>query len=196
MNPSETLSEVCALLEEGNASEAAVTVKRDYPFQSVIRTARVWSPARATRVFARDGFVDRYSGERLVFPGMLRLLSLKLPEVFPYHTNWKISETHSAYWQLCATIDHVVPVTRGGTDVELNLVATSMLRNNAKAHWLLEELGWVLNPPGDLEKWDGLMSWFISTIADEPSYQKQPSTRGWHLAATQCAAPNPAVPSC
>lgn len=188
MNPSETLSRVCALLEEGNANEAAVTMSRDYPFQSVLPSARAYTDAHATRVFARDGFVDRYSGERLVFPGTLRLLSLKLPDVVPYHRNWKVSETHPAYWQLCATIDHVVPVTRGGTDAEPNLVTTSMLRNSAKAHWLLEELGWELHPPGDRGKWDGLMSWFISSIANEPSYLKQPAVRRWHLAATQCAA--------
>jgi hypothetical protein len=33
-------------------------------------------------VFARDGFVDRYSGERLVFPGTLRLLAKLLPNEF------------------------------------------------------------------------------------------------------------------
>jgi 5-methylcytosine-specific restriction endonuclease McrA len=195
MNPSETLSRVCALLKEGDIGEAAATITRDYPFVPVLPTPRAYTESQATRVFARDGFIDRYSGERLVFPGTLRLLSLKLPEAFPYHRNWKVSETHPAFWQFCATIDHVVPITRGGTDAESNLVTTSMLRNSSKGHWLIEELGWVLKPPGVCAEWDGLMSWFFTQAAAEPSFLRQPFIRRWHLAATQSAAAQPFVPA-
>ena len=95
-----------------------------------------------TRVFARDGFVDRYSGDKLVFPGtLLRLLSALMPDEFPAHPNWKMSASHVMYWELCPTIDHLVPVARGGADNESNYVTISMLRNSAKAHWTLEELG-------------------------------------------------------
>jgi 5-methylcytosine-specific restriction endonuclease McrA len=188
MNPSETLSRVCALLKEGGIGEAEATITREYPFVPVLPKTRTYTESQATRVFARDGFIDRYSGERLVFPGTLRLLSLYLPEAFPYHRNWKVSETHPAFWQLCATVDHVVPITRGGTDAESNLVTTSMLRNSAKAHWLIEELGWVLNPPGDRAEWDGLMSWFLTDVAAKPSFLRQPFIRRWRLAATQSAA--------
>ena len=31
-----------------------------------------------------------------------------------------------------------------------------MLRNSAKAHWTLDELGWTLRAPGDHAEWDGL----------------------------------------
>jgi 5-methylcytosine-specific restriction endonuclease McrA len=188
MNPSETISRVCALLKEGGIGEAEATITREYPFVPVLATTRAYTETQATRVFTRDGFLDRYSGERLVFPGTLRLLSLKLPEVFPYHRNWKVAETHPAFWQLYATIDHVVPITRGGTDAESNLVTTSMLRNSAKAHWFIEELGWVLNPPGDRMKWDGLMSWFLTHVAAEPSFLRHPFIRRWRVAATQSVA--------
>ena len=40
------------------------------------------------------------------------------------------------------TIDHVIPVARGGADDESNVVTTSMLRNSAKSNWLLDEVGW------------------------------------------------------
>lgn len=188
MNPTDAISSVCALLKEGRIGEAAATIQGDYPFVPVLATRRAYNESEATRVFARDGFIDRYSGQRLVFPGTLRLLSLKLPEVFPYHRNWKVSETHPAYWQLCATVDHLVPTARGGTDAESNLVTTSMLRNSAKAHWLVEELGWVLNPPGDCAQWDGLMSWFVTHVAVEPSFMRQPFIKRWYLAATHSAA--------
>jgi hypothetical protein len=33
--------------------------------------------------------------------------------VFPYHPNWKMEVTHPAYWELTATVEHVVPVCHG-----------------------------------------------------------------------------------
>ena len=61
-------------------------------------------------VFVRDGFIDRYSGAHLLFPGTIRLVSRLLPSEFPFHSKWKMSETHMIYWELSPTIDHVVPV--------------------------------------------------------------------------------------
>jgi len=57
-----------------------------------------------------------------------------------------------------------VPVSRGGKNDESNLVSTSQLRNNAKSNWLLEELGWTLHDPGNLEEWDSLTKWFCAYI--------------------------------
>ena len=86
-----------------------------------------------------------------------------MPQEFPAHPNWKMSASHVMYWELCATIDHLVPVSRGGADDKSNYVTTSVLRNSAKAHWTLEELGWTLHPPGLMGSWDGLMGWFLDT---------------------------------
>ena len=60
-------------------------------------------------IYLRDGFVDRYIGHRLKFPPVLRLLSMKFPDSFPFHKNWKMSDCHVAYWELMSTIDHIVP---------------------------------------------------------------------------------------
>jgi hypothetical protein len=109
----------------------------------------------------RDGFVDRYSGLRLVNPGVLRLLSALLPRDFPAHPNWKMSESHVAFWELFPTIDHVVPVARGGADEPSNWVTTSMFLNSAKSNALLDEIGWTLYPAGTLESWDGLTQWLM-----------------------------------
>lgn len=61
-----------------------------------------------TELFVRDGFIDRYRGTRLVYPPTLRLISEELPEQFPYHRNWKMSETHHAFWELTPTVDHIL----------------------------------------------------------------------------------------
>jgi hypothetical protein len=96
-----------------------------------------------------------------VFPGTLRLLSRLLPNKFPFHTNWKTDSCHFAYYELFPTIDHLVPVSRGGLDTFENWITTSMLRNSAKANFTLEELSWTLHPEGSLDAWDGLTRWFL-----------------------------------
>ena len=73
-----------------------------------------------------------------------------------------MTATHQAFWELFPTLDHIVPIARGGEDSDANLVSTSMLRNSAKSNWTLEELGWSLYPPGNMNQWDGLLAWFMS----------------------------------
>jgi HNH endonuclease len=141
-----------------------------------------------TSIFIRDGFLDRYSGAKLVFPGALRLLSKLMPEDFPAHPNWKMTESHIVYWELFPTVDHVVPVARGGTDDESNWVTTSMLKNSAKSNWTLNELGWVLLPPGNYTAWDGLLGWFIRYVAKDVRSLDDLYVRRWHKAALRATA--------
>jgi len=174
---------VCDALLEGSPDEAAEIVQRDYPFSPGIRGKRKYSQLDATRVFIRDGFVDRYTGQRLVFPAVLRVISMALPVAFPFHENWKADETHPAYYQLTATVDHLVPACRGGSDEESNLVTTSMARNSAKLDYTLEQLGWSLHPPGSLRDWDGLAGWVLDYTSAHPELLNNSSIRGWCRAA-------------
>jgi hypothetical protein len=120
---------------------------------------------------------------RLVFLGTLRALSLLLPKQFPYHRNWKQSQTHAAFWELYPTIDHVIPLARGGSDDGGNVVTTSMVRNAAKGSWLLEELGWSTTLAAKVEGWDGLLGWFIHAFERHEIMRKDPSLRTWHKVA-------------
>jgi hypothetical protein len=176
------IAEVCRALAEDAAARAAAILQRDYPFAPAPVTARRFRPAAYTKAFVRDGFIDRYSGTRLVFPPVLRVLSFALPECFPYHPNWKTDRTHPAYWQLSATLDHLVPVTRGGADEESNWVTTSMARNAAKMNWTLEELGWRLHPPGSLGAWDGMLGWFLKYTSAHPEAVVDNAVRQWRWA--------------
>lgn len=190
------ITEVCAAISRGTLPEAAEVLRRDYPFAASAPAGRNYSEMQSTKLFMRDGFIDRYSGERLVFPGTLRLLSRLLPAVFPFQTNWRMSETHPAFWELFPTVDHVLPIARGGVDAEENWVTTSMLRNNAKSNWTLEELKWPLLPPGDIRVWDGLMNWFLEYSAATPSALDVPYLKRWHRAARSCPeSANPAKTS-
>ena len=175
-------------LRRGDITAARANLRAEYPFVAIAPEGRRYTEAQSLSVFRRDGFIDRYSGQRLVFPGALRLLSQLLPQEFPFHTNWKMAETHPAYWELFPTIDHIVPVARGGPDSDGNWVTTSMLRNAAKANWTLEELGWSLCPAGSLADWDGLTSLFVDFIDSERSVLEDVYLRRWYGAAVRNGA--------
>lgn len=182
----DVLAEALRSLLAGNDSEARRRIVEGYPFEPIPRRRAPISAVRAMCVFLGDGFVDRYSGDPLIFPGALKALSLRLPDVFPAHPNWKMSESHIAFWRHFATVDHVIPVARGGAHEESNFVTTSMLHNGMKANWLLEELGWELAEPGDLREWDGLLGTTLRLAQESPELLADRSFRNWHDAG-RCA---------
>ena len=182
-DPVEVVSEVCSLLATGQEGSARALATSAYPFEASGRNRRQYTERDAMRIFVRDGFIDRYSGKRLVFPGTLRLLAMLEPEVFPFHKNWKMDSTHQMFWELFPTIDHVVPVARGGTDDPGNLVTTSMVRNQAKSNSRLEELGWSLHESGSVEEWDGLSGWFSEYVAQKLDVLRSPYLKRWHAVA-------------
>lgn len=185
------IARICSALSEGSLEKASEIARVEYPFVPGTNAGRAYTPLQSVRVFWRDGFVDRYSGARLVFPGTLRLLSRLMPEEFPAHTNWKMTESHLMFWELFPTVDHVVPVARGGADDESNWVCTSMLRNGAKANWTLAELGWEMCPPGDPHEWDGLMRWSTEFLEREPVLLGDKYIRRWNAAAKRALDPPP-----
>ncbi len=182
---SHIIAKVCTALQAGVLSEAKGIVAEEYPFKPLKKEGRTCRDYQKLRIFMRDGFIDRYSGERLIFPPILRIISLAMPEEFPFHKNWKMSDCHPAYWHLLPTVDHVVPVSRGGFDEESNWVCTSQLRNGAKSNWLLDELGWQLHEAGDMKDWDGLLGFFMKYILDNPDTLKNDYIRSWYRATKQ-----------
>ena len=141
----EAIARICDAISGGSLDDAAALARGELPFEAFGRVRRKCTPTQAVSVFRRDGFIDRYSGQRLVFPGTLRLLSYLLPQEIPYHPHGKTTECHMVFWHLFPTVDHVHPVARGGEDRPSNWVCTSMTRNAAKSLWTLEEHGSV--PP-------------------------------------------------
>jgi hypothetical protein len=165
-----SIVDACESLEHGDPEGAAAQLLARYPFVPVAKSARRYTARQMTAVFLRDGFIDRYGGERLIFPPVLRVLSAECPDVFPFHRNWKMAETHPAYWHLFPTIDHVVPAARAGPDDESNWVTTSMTRNALKGGATLEQIGWELHKPGRLVDWDGLTAWFLRYVQLHPEH--------------------------
>ena len=94
-----------------------------------------------------------------------------------------MSETHIAFWELWPTVDHIVPIARGGTDEPSNWACTSMLRNSIKSNWTLEELDWTLRESGNIEEWDGLMGWFFKYTSKDEKLLEDPYLKKWWVAA-------------
>lgn len=180
---SKVIRDICNALASNNIAKASDIARKKIPFKPIVPQKRSYTDAQSVKIFIRDGFIDRYSGERLVFPGVLKLISILLPKEFPYHPNWKMTDCHILFWELSPTVDHVKPVSRGGVDNESNWVCTSMLRNTAKAHWTLEELDWTLLPSGDYNEWDGMLGWFMEYIEKNSKLLKDNFLRRWHRAA-------------
>ena len=80
----EIISEIIKYLQDGETKKAArIACKKYKPKTSSPAKRPSISQSRKLRIFIRDGFIDRYFGTRLIFPGTLLLLGKLLPEEFP-----------------------------------------------------------------------------------------------------------------
>ena len=184
------IEEICKKIEDPNNPRLAAAkniVNKKYPHNPRKKNKRnnYQNLLTKTEIFRDDGFIDRYSGEKLIYPPVLKILSVLMKKEFPYQKHWKMSDTHIAWWELIPTVDHVEPVARGGADKEKNWVCTSQLRNSAKSNWKLEELGWERKKKGDLKKWDGMMGWFMEYMKNAPpkKIRDDKYIKKWHKAA-------------
>ena len=66
-------------------------------------------------IYLRDHFVCRYCGRQTIFLQVLNVLSRLFPIEFPTHVGWKIGVIHPAYWSHSTTLEHIVPMARGGS---------------------------------------------------------------------------------
>ena len=154
---SEIIRQTCQQLSQGQVAAATKLITAGYPFALSEKSKRQYTTRQMTKVFVRDGFIDRYKGTKLIYPPALKLISHYLPKEFPYHKNGKMTEGHMAYWELFPTIDHKHSVSKAGKDSEENWRTCSMLTNAIKSHWTLEHLGWEELPVGDIALWDGML---------------------------------------
>lgn len=161
-------------------TEAKEILKVEYPFHIVEVEKRAYTIDQKIKVFMKDGFIDRYSGERLLNPGILKILSAYFPKEFPYQSHWKMTDTHVAYWELIPTIDHVYPIARGGVDDPSNWVTTSMLHNQVKNNWTLDQLNWNLYSAGDIKDWDGMSAIMIDFLNTNKKYLEDPYIMKWY----------------
>lgn len=172
------LERVCKLAFS-NREAAADLIRSEYPFIPSKPTRRGFSKKQSIEIFVRDRFVDRYSGELLINPGVLRIFSELFPDEFPFHSHGKLDESHIAHWELMPTVDHIVPLAQGGKHEPSNWVTTSMFRNLAKRNSTLAQLGWELLETDPSLQWDGLSRWFLEAVIARPQLLNVPLIKYW-----------------
>lgn len=164
----------------GNLDAAKMVIKSEYPFHKLVSAGRNYTDKQKMEQFVRDGFIDRYSGDKLLNPGLLKVLSYYMADVFPYHAHWKMEECHNAYWEFIPTVDHIYPVALGGADSEENWASTSMLHNSIKNNWTLEQLQWELHDAGDFQEWDGLTRLFVELVQANDQMLQDSYIKKWY----------------
>lgn len=175
-----TIKQSAKSILTGNIESAKNVIKKEYPFKKLKPEGRSYTDKEKYEQFVRDGFIDRYSGEKLVNPGLLKILSYYMPDAFPYQSHWKMEECHCAYWELVPTIDHIIPIAIGGEDNPSNYATTSMLHNSVKSNWTLEQLNWKLYPAGDINEYDGLTDLFVRLTENDLELFDDPYIKRWY----------------
>ena len=174
------ISDIADMLLENNKTAAKSIICQKYPHTYYEIEKRTYTITQKMKQFIRDGFIDRYTGEKLLNPGMLKTISYYFPNEFPYHPHWKMTETHIAYWELIPTIDHIYPIAKGGEDDEKNWVTTSMKNNSIKSNYTIDEIHWKLYPRGDISEWDGLTSEFLQLVKKDEELLKDAYIKSWY----------------
>ena len=172
------IRDVSRAITRGQDDVARRVLRDNYPFVPARRVRTTVPIAEMLGIFIRDGFTDRYRGNRLIFPGALHLLARLLPDEFPYHPHGKTDACHPAFWDLFPTVDHIVPLAYGGTAGADNLACVSMRTNQVKANWRLEDLGWNLLP-SEMGDWDGLIYWAVEELERHPEIRPTGAFGAW-----------------
>lgn len=180
MNKIDVIKTAASSILQNNIEDAENIIGKNYPFNIPPVTKRSYSDNDKMKIFIRDGFIDRYSGQKLVNPGLLKVLSYYMPEPFPYHPHWKMEKCHIAYWELIPTVDHIYPIALGGEDFVDNCVTTSMLHNSIKSNWTLDQLNWELYDAGNYNEYDGLTSLFIQLVNSNKDLLTDSYIKRWY----------------
>ena len=107
-------------------------------------------------IYVRDGWRCRYCGTRVIDRSMRARLHRCLPDAARWGA--RNADKHTALAALSASLDHIVPHSRGGTNDEPNLVTACNACQFGRGQWTLDEVGFwdPREYPPVLDEWDGL----------------------------------------
>lgn len=138
------------------ASRLRREVKRDAAFPRSKISTRMPSVSIQRAILERDAHCCRFCGVRVVALGVRAVLTRLYPASVPWPA--KDREKHGAFLTLNATIDHVIPHSRDGSNELENLVTACWPCNFAREDLLLHEVG-IADPftfSVTSGAWDGL----------------------------------------
>ena len=112
-------------------------------------------------VFLRDNWCCRYCGVEVFFSPALKVLADLSPGHGYYHRNGKKDKMSSLLLNRCAAVDHINPVSSGGTNEIDNLISACWECNTRKSN--SDPAKWInrIIPLEDLNlanNWDGFLS--------------------------------------
>lgn len=177
---SDIISDIVTMLLINDKMAAQTIICQEYPHTYFEIEKRTYTLEQKMNQFISDGFIDRYTGKKLLNPGILKIISHYFPEEFPFQSHWKMTETHIAYWELIPTIDHIYPIAKGGEDDEKNWVTTSMKNNSIKSNYTIDEIHWKLYPKGNISDWNGLTSVFLELVNNDNELLKDSYIKNWY----------------
>lgn len=171
----------CLALEAGSAHAAEKIIATGFPFSHYLNDEKPLSEAAQLKIFRRDGFIDRFTGQKVFLPPVLTVLSEMLPDVFPNHPNWKRDETHQAHEMFNATIKKIIPNRPAD---EFNLVTVSSKTKFVVANATLEDLGWKLLSLEEIDdiRWDGMTDWFVRYVDEHRELLETSLIARWYKA--------------
>lgn len=116
-------------------------------------------PSRSVEraIYQRDGYRCRFCGCPIVLGAARSAMRALIPDAIPWGRTTK--DQHGAFFALTATLDHLVPHAKGGTNETDNLLTTCWPCNFGRGDALIEEIG-LLDPrsrPPVIDGWDGLI---------------------------------------
>jgi len=122
-------------------------------------------------IFERDHYTCRLCGMKTIDVEVLRGLSRAFPLELPFHPNWKHDATSLVYWTHTTSLEHIIPIARGGADEPENFATSCYGCNDMRSHALLEEVGWTIRPI-EPSSWRGLRE-YLSALR---GLQRKPIT--------------------
>lgn len=97
MNSAVSIEKAFKSITNGDIESSKRIIREEYPFIPFQPDKRSYTMTEKMKIFIRDGFIDRYSGDKLVNPGVLKIITFYCPAEFPYHPHGKMTEGHVAY---------------------------------------------------------------------------------------------------
>ena len=107
-----TIKQSAKSILTGNIESAKNLINKEYPFKKLKPEGRSYTDKEKYEQFVRDGFIDRYTGEKLVNPGLLKVLSYYSRMHFHIRAigRWKNVTVPTGNWSQQLTTSFLLPL--------------------------------------------------------------------------------------
>ena len=132
------------------------------------------SKSKQATIFTRDKWCCRYCGVEVFFSPALKALNSRFPNSGYYHRNGRKDKMSQLLLNRCGAIDHIVPVSKGGSNDLDNLICACWQCNSTKSN--SESIDWInkilkIDELVTADGWDGLLSVLLG-LNPESEWQK------------------------